>query len=87
MCYVRSLFEKVDALRIKLSLTIDEVIPFVGVTSLTYKNWRKGSVPHAWREDNLRQVCEALTALDICKPKPPQRLLWLRKKLDSLKDE
>jgi DNA-binding transcriptional regulator YiaG len=63
------LFKKIEELRVKLGIHIDDMADSLGVTPLGYKNWKNhGVVPDSWREPALKK-----------------RLSRLEKKYQSLK--
>ena len=48
------LFNDLEDLRKDAQVPIVEVAALVGVTQLTYKNWKKGAVPRSEKEPGLR---------------------------------
>lgn len=60
------LFNELEALRVKTKVTIDTAAFLMGVTPLTYKNWKNhGAVPSALHEPAFREAikyCKKLEA-------------------------
>jgi len=55
------LFEELERYRARALLTIDDIAkPLLNVSDLTYKKWRKGVVPDAFREPDLREAVQLL---------------------------
>jgi len=55
------LFKQVEALRVLMGLSIEDVAFMLDVTPLAYKNWKnKGSIPDSFREPDLRLIIKRL---------------------------
>lgn len=53
-------FNEVEELRRELGVSIEEAADLIGVTVLTYKNWRRGVVPRIEREPGLNTSYDVL---------------------------
>jgi len=53
-------FARVDALRRRMLLTVDELCQLFGVSRVTYYAWRKGTPPRARTEARVKAVLRKL---------------------------
>ena len=60
------LFEELERLRAQAILSMDDVLPLVDVSKVTYIKWVRGQIPDSHREPMLREAVQLLhVAIDL----------------------
>lgn len=89
-------FDKIDALRKHMLLTVESMSEVLGTTRVNYYNWRRGAKPSKKRGDKVRNIVRSLVYMvaqnqwpnpAVFVAKQSERLVMLKEALENLDKE